>query len=506
LIGGTCYIRTDQLDGETDWKLKHSLSVFQQLKLNEDILSVSFEVIVEQPQKDLYSFAGNLKYRSPITNELNEEPLSVLNTTWSNSVLATGSIVGMVIYTGKDTRAILHTSSPRVKSGQADNEINNLTKLLFLIMIIMAVVMLSLKGFSGLWYVFLLRYIILLSYIIPISLRVNLDMAKLVYGWIIQHDANIKNTIVRNSTIPEELGRIEYMLTDKTGTLTNNEMIFKKLHIGSTCFSAENSNEIMNSIHNYYTNSSSNMSNDESLVKCVLALSLCHNVTPVSENVNNVKDSSDDCEDKTLFNEAYQTTGMTYQASSPDEIALVKWAALVDLALIERDHSSLCIQLPDDSSLEYDILHLFPFNSERKRMGIIVKNRSTNLISFYMKGADVVMKHIVQYSDWLDDECGNLSREGLRTLVFGKKDLTENEFYNFDHRYKQAQMSLCDRDAATVAVLDSIENNLELLCITGVEDTLQVCSNIIIELKSFVYNLKNLWISKIYNLYLKPKI
>ena len=67
-------------------------------------------------------------------------------------------------------------------------------------------------------------------------------------------------------------------------------------------------------------------------------------------------------------------------------------------------------------------------------------------------------------------------------------------------------MSLCDRDAATVAVLDSIENNLELLCITGVEDTLQVCSNIIIELKSFVYNLKNLWISKIYNLYLKPKI
>ena len=117
-----------------------------------------------------------------------------------------------------------------------------------------------------------------------------------------------------------------------------------------------------------------------------MALSLCHNVTPVSENVNNVKDSSDDCEDKTLFNEAYQTTGMTYQASSPDEvsektkvllntlqIALVKWAALVDLALIERDHSSLCIQLPDDSSLEYDILHLFPFNSERKRMGIIVK-------------------------------------------------------------------------------------------------------------------------------------
>ena len=57
------------------------------------------------------------------------------------------------------------------------------------------------------------------------SLRVNLDMGKMVYSWMIQRDEAIPGTVVRSSTIPEELGRVEYMLTDKTGTLTQNEMV-----------------------------------------------------------------------------------------------------------------------------------------------------------------------------------------------------------------------------------------------------------------------------------------
>ena len=63
------------------------------------------------------------------------------------------------------------------------------------------------------------------------SLRVNLDMAKLAYSWMISRDKNIPETVVRSSTIPEELGRISYLLSDKTGTLTQNEMVSIKCNV-----------------------------------------------------------------------------------------------------------------------------------------------------------------------------------------------------------------------------------------------------------------------------------
>lgn len=114
------------------------------------------------------------------------------------------------------------------------------------------------------------------------------------------------------------------------------------------------------------------------------------------------------------------------------QIALVKWTEDVGLAVIKRDLTSLNLRTSTGDILNYTILQMFPFTSETKRMGIIVKDVTTGEITFYLKGADVVMSSIVQYTDWLEEECGNMAREGLRTLVVARKNLTEEQYLEFE--------------------------------------------------------------------------
>ena len=109
----------------------------------------------------------------------------------------------------------------------------------------------------------------------------------------------------------------------------------------------------------------------------ILSLSLCHNVTPVypDENDPSVKE---------------------FQASSPDEIALVKFAESLDMKLVEREELFIKLENPCGEIEEYDVLQNFPFTSESKRMGIIVKHRQSGKIIFYVKGADVIMAPMVK--------------------------------------------------------------------------------------------------------------
>uniref|UniRef100_A0A2K6R2Z4 Phospholipid-transporting ATPase n=1 Tax=Rhinopithecus roxellana TaxID=61622 RepID=A0A2K6R2Z4_RHIRO len=474
---GSCFLRTDQLDGETDWKLRLPVACTQRLPTAADLLQIRSYVYAEEPNIDIHNFVGTFTREDsdpPIS-----ESLSIENTLWAGTVVASGTVVGVVLYTGRELRSVMNTSNPRSKIGLFDLEVNCLTKILFGALVVVSLVMVALQHFAGRWYLQIIRFLLLFSNIIPISLRVNLDMGKIVYSWVIRRDSKIPGTVVRSSTIPEQLGRISYLLTDKTGTLTQNEMVFKRLHLGTVAYGLDSMDEVQSHIFSIYTQQSQDppaqkgptlttkvrRTMSSRVHEAVKAIALCHNVTPVYES-NGVTDQAE-------AEKQYEDSCRVYQASSPDEVALVQWTESVGLTLVGRDQSSMQLRTPGDQILNFTILQIFPFTYESKRMGIIVRDESTGEITFYMKGADVVMAGIVQYNDWLEEECGNMAREGLRVLVVAKKSLAEEQYQDFEARYVQAKLSVHDRSLKVATVIESLEMEMELLCLTGVEDQLQ---------------------------------
>ncbi|THG97433.1 hypothetical protein EW026_g4568 [Hermanssonia centrifuga] len=434
----------------------------------------------DAPIKDIHTFIGTFTINTPPSVSQNElpmvpvptiEPLTAENVLWSNTVLAAGSAVGFVIYTGLETRAVMNTSHPETKVGLLDIEINRLAKILCTVTFVLSFVLVALNGFRGLWYIYIFRFLILFSSIIPISLRVNLDMGKTVYAQQIMTDTEIPNTIVRTSTLPEELGRIEYLLSDKTGTLTQNEMEMKKLHMGTVSYGFDSMDEVTHQLsmafgataetghgRNPSIATGVQMANrgrrdmSSRVHDVVLSLALCHNVTPVRNDDGSV----------------------TYQASSPDEVAIVRWTESVGLTLTFRDRTRIELQTPAGSRLLFEVLDLFPFTSESKRMGIVVRDTQSGEITFLEKGADVVMAKIVQRNDWLEEECANMAREGLRTLVMARRRLSEQSYAEFKKQHHQASIRLEGRNEAMATVVSEyLERDLELLGLTGVEDKLQ---------------------------------
>ncbi|OAJ44421.1 hypothetical protein BDEG_27649 [Batrachochytrium dendrobatidis JEL423] len=286
-------------------------------------------------------------------------------------------------------------------------------------------------------------------------------MGKTVFSYLIMSDQKIPSTIVRTSTIPEELGRIDYLLTDKTGTLTKNDMELRKLHMGTISYGSESMEEVAGYIRSAFEQAQAQDTSfgtkrtkgiNTRLKDITVALALCHNVTPVIDGEGE----------------------LSYQASSPDEVAIVKWTESIGLTLYFRDMSIIRLRTMHGTLLEYDILDVFSFTSDTKRMGIILREKATGEITFYQKGADAVMTRIVAYNDWLDEECGNMAREGLRTLVIGRKRISEDYYNEFQQKYQEAKICLQNRKNVMQGVVSQyLEKDLELLGLTGVEDKLQ---------------------------------
>ncbi|ELA42888.1 phospholipid-translocating P-type ATPase, flippase [Vittaforma corneae ATCC 50505] len=514
---GEIFIRTDQLDGETDWKRRNSLAETQHCAIKS--LS-SIEAEIEPPSKEIYSFNGKLivnsfiekrednqlifgKPSSPIrtsksvdlenislmANEANllniqgaesaatpekipvkteaqpveparrEMGCDLENTLWANTVVSSSAALALVIYTGHDTRSMMNTNKPRNKTGIIEKELDRFVAIMAVISIFGSIMFTFFRAgfdFSTSWRIVCVRFIIIFSYVIPISLRFMITTARFIYAYRLSKDPSLSTVKVLTNTLQEELARISFFLTDKTGTLTKNEMIMRKLHIGTVCYNAENTEEITRSIGKILDKSwrskkmfwKKSKSLDSKIYDLIEALSVCHSVMPIESE-----------------------EGIQYQASSPDEVAMVNYTGQVGMKLVARDNHKMHIQNPKGEIVTYEILYTFPFNSDTKRMGIILKKDDEYI--FFEKGADTVMKSIVKENDWIEEETDNMAREGLRTLVIAKKVISESEFSKFAKAYNTAKMSLVNRNEKMLEEQCKLEKDLDVVGLTGVEDKLQ---------------------------------
>ncbi|KAJ7928501.1 aminophospholipid-transporting P-type ATPase [Mycena leptocephala] len=496
---GLCYIETSNLDGETNLKIKQASTHTSSLTAPPLVNTLRGSLRCEQPNNSLYTFEGTLDLITSggLPKQVPLGPDQVLlrgaqvrNTPW---------VYGIAVYTGHETKLMRNATAAPIKRTAVERQVN--VQIVFLFILLLALSIGSSIGgsirawffASQQWYlssrslpraggfievciypdVFppdILTFIILYNNLIPISLIVTMEFVKFQQARLINSDLDMyyartdTPALCRTSSLVEELGQIEYVFSDKTGTLTCNEMEFRCCSIAGVAYSevveegseadsrtftelrtllGENQNPFVDVGAAGSAASAQNMER-EVLNDFLTLLAVCHTVIP------EVKDG------KTI-----------YQASSPDEAALVAGAELLGYQFHTRKPKSVFVNIQGQSQ-QFDILNVCEFNSTRKRMSTVVR-MPNGKIKIYCKGADtVILERLSKNQPYTEKTLAHLedyATEGLRTLCLAYRDIPEQEYRQWAAIYDQRQRP------STAAEL--IEKDLFLLGATAIEDKLQ---------------------------------
>ncbi|KAF2735963.1 phospholipid-translocating P-type ATPase [Polyplosphaeria fusca] len=486
---GLCYIETANLDGETNLKIKQAIPETANFVSPSELSRLGGKIRSEQPNSSLYTYeatltiaAGGGEKELPLApDQLLLRGATLRNTPW---------IHGVVVFTGHETKLMRNATATPIKTTAVERMVNRQILMLVAVLISLSIISsvgdiiirstgagklqyLELGGFNGAKQFFsdLLTYWVLYSNLVPISLFVTIEIVKYWQGSLIDSDLDIyyeptdTPANCRTSSLVEELGQIEYIFSDKTGTLTQNMMEFRQSSIAGIQYADEVPEDrratfedgVEVGIHDFKQLEENRKTHkDKAIIDHFLTLlSTCHTVIPERAGEKDV---------------------IKYQAASPDEGALVEGAVLLGYQFTARKPRAVQIVV-DGKTLEYELLAVCEFNSTRKRMSTIFRTPEGKII-VYCKGADtVILERLAKENPFTEITLTHLEEyaaDGLRTLCLAYREIPENEFQEWYKVFNTAQTTVSGNRADELdKAAELIEHDLILLGATAIEDKLQ---------------------------------
>ena len=499
---GKCNVETQNLDGETNLKSKYAV---QGVSIEEPLSPGGFHCVLncDAPTSQVDSFHGTLSLDTGRVLTVNLENLLLRGCVLKN----TSSVIGLVVFAGQDTKAMLNSLGPRFKRSKMEGRINKdllwCWIFLFVLCLIGAVgcgfwnssfsskapflAVLSTddvnplkEGFLTFW-----TFIIILQIIIPISLYITVEMVKVAQVYLIHSDPLMwdrqkdEGVMCKSFNIAEDLGQVEHVLCDKTGTLTENKMNFKACFVLGRDFRheylAEGSKELVPNSQ-LRAKLKAELENDDlsTLLESpvfifLLTLALANTVT-----VATIGELSTEVDME-------ESLPIKYEAESGDELALVQAAAAYAITLVARSQKEVVVRVAG-SELRFDLLHTLPFDSTRRRMSVVVKEPKSGHTLLLCKGADcsVLPRSRAGVNGQEEDlqkatsaQIAEYSGTGLRSLVMAKRKVDEMEYRHWRAKLIDAENSKESKDILLRECYDMLERDMCILGSTGVEDRLQ---------------------------------
>jgi len=516
---GGCYVETKNLDGETNLKTKTGIKEVQkEFNTESDTNKLSVKIACEGPSDRLYEYNGRLRLENMYYG-LAADQLLLRGTSLRNTKFA----FGIVIYTGHETKIMLNSTSAKAKSSRVEKTMNRQIIYIFVMQMILCfsagIVYASWSSadrdktdsyldwdndnpldsnFLTMVLVNFGTWILIFTNFVPISLIVTLEVVKFCQAWFITQDEEIFDeennlaTKVQSSNLNEELGQIHYVFSDKTGTLTKNEMEFKKMSVRGVKYG---DNDLVSSRAHEETHGTAT-----NITSVKLSTDKSRGTRAKAQGIPNV-----DFDDQHFFDVLYDDKHpnhdaaynmiqvlalchtalvekkdgeMKYQVSSPDELALI------NLARFSRviyqgcdDDGNMKLGWFDGSERTYELLNVLEFTSTRKRMSVIIRFPNGR-IKLLCKGADNVIAERLENpkADLVittENHLMDFARDGLRTLLIAERELSVKEYEEWNSDFQEAYQDIHHRKERCEIVAEKIECKLQLIGATAIEDKLQ---------------------------------